>query len=131
MTRETATFVLEVCAALPYLTELSLVETNCTCEGEQGITGLEFLMELTSPLASPTREIERLSITNIKEHYSPDIGRLFASWKSLNFLRLGDADMSTSPYANHGKLDFTSYQPVSTCISLLCPFSNCAKNRKY
>jgi hypothetical protein len=107
------------------------VETNCTREGDQGITGLEFLMELTSALASPTREIERLSITNIKEHYSPDIGRLFASWKSLNFLRLGDADMSTGPYANHGKLDFTSYQPVSTCISLLCPFSNCAKNRKY
>jgi hypothetical protein len=127
MTRETATFVLETCATLPCLTELSLVETNCTREGDQGITGLEFLMELTSALASPTREIERLSITNIKEHYSPDIRRLFASWKSLNFLRLGDADMSTGPYANHGKLDFTSYRPVSACISLLCPFSNCAK----
>ncbi|KAE9371919.1 hypothetical protein N431DRAFT_378022 [Stipitochalara longipes BDJ] len=111
ITRETTNFVLKVCATLPCLTELSLVETTGTRGGEQGITGIEFLTELTSALASPAREIERLSITNIKDSFSPDVGKLFASWRSLKFLRLGDIEAEFGPYVIDGRLDFSSYAP--------------------
>jgi hypothetical protein len=77
-------FILEVCASLPHLKELSLVETRRLHEGQE--TGaLEFPTELTSVLASPNFEIERLSIDNIKVLYSPEVGKLFASLKSLKF----------------------------------------------
>jgi len=112
VTLETSNFIRKVCAALPCLTELSLVETTCSRGGGQGITGLEFLEELTSALASPNREIERFSMENMKESFSPDIGRLFASWGSLKFLRLGDIDAEFGRYVNDGRLDFNSYAPV-------------------
>ncbi|PMD16156.1 hypothetical protein NA56DRAFT_692911 [Hyaloscypha hepaticicola] len=82
-TREALDFILEFCASLPHLKELSLIETNSGDEG-QAISALEFLTELKSALASPNYEIERLSIDNIKVPYSPEVGELFASLKSLN-----------------------------------------------
>ena len=120
MTRESSNFILQICSALPHLTELSLVETGTSTEEEQSISGLEFLRNITSELASPKREIERLSITNIHEPFSSELGGLFASLRSLKFLRLGDADGSNGPYGGDGRLDFESYGPVGyPCLACL------------
>jgi hypothetical protein len=110
--REDLDFILEVCASLPHLKELSLVETRCLHEGQE-IGALEFLSELTSALASPNFEIERLSIENIKVPYSPEVGKLFASLKSLKFLKVGDVDGGAEDKEGEGMLDFEVYRPAS------------------
>jgi hypothetical protein len=111
-TREDLDFILEVCASLPHLKELSLVETRCRHEGQE-ISALEFLAELTSALASPNFEIERLSINNIKVPYSPEVEKLFASLKSLKFLKVGDVDGGAEDKEGEGTLDFEAYRPAS------------------
>jgi hypothetical protein len=119
-TREDLDFILEVCASLPHLKELSLVETRCRHEGQE-MGALEFLTKLTSTLAGPNFEIERLSIDNIKVPYSSEVGKLFASLKSLKFLRVGDVDCGAENKDGEGTLDFESYRPAS---SLSFCFSN-------
>jgi hypothetical protein len=125
MTREALDFILEVCASLPHLTELILSDItefnldlleDLATDGRKKIRGLQFITELTSTLASPRYKIERLSVGNIGVPFSSDIGKLFASWKSLKFLRAGDNAGSFSLFADEA-LDFKSYTPVGTLSS--------------
>jgi hypothetical protein len=117
MTRETLDFILKVCASLPNLAELILYEKKIGIGQGGRHIGVQFIRELTSTLASPKFEIERLSIGGIEVPFSPNIGKMFASLKSLKFLRVGDRDGSDGPYNHDGRLDFGSYGPVSTRFS--------------
>jgi hypothetical protein len=114
MTRETLHFVLKVCSSLPQLKELTLDKkmTGISRGGER-ISGLQFLTELAPALASPKYEIERFNVGSIEMPFSAPVGRLFASWKNLKFLTVGDGDASRGPYFNDGRLDFVSYGSVS------------------
>jgi hypothetical protein len=86
MTRETLDFILRVCVSLPHLTELVLTQLTKLTHFDRNqfedlagsgitvgdgrrrnrISGLQFITELTSTLASPKYEIERLSVENIE-----------------------------------------------------------------
>jgi hypothetical protein len=122
MTREALDFILGVCVSLPHLTELILSHVTkfdldqlegLALDGRKKISGLQFITELTSTLASPRYEIGRLSVGNIGVPFSSDVGKFFASWKSLKFLQAGDNDGSFSLYVDEG-LDFKSYTAVGT-----------------
>ncbi len=103
---------MEVYASLPHLKELSLVETRCPHEGQE-ICALEFLKQLNSALFSPKFEIEILSIDSIKVPYSSQVGKLFASLRSLKFLKVGDVDGGAEDREGEGTLDFEAYRPAS------------------
>lgn len=94
---------------LPDLKELRLISTMEGGQGE-GMTPYDFFYALTTKLSSPKFSIERFSVESIKCPFSADIGKLFQSWESLKFLRMGDGDNNNGPYDNDGRLDFGSYR---------------------
>jgi hypothetical protein len=119
-------FILGVCVSLPHLTELILSHVTefdldqlegLALDGRKKISGLQFITELTSTVASPRYEIGRLSVGNIGVPFSSDVGKFFASWKSLKFLQAGDNDGSFGLYVDED-LDFRSYTAVGTLSSL-------------
>jgi hypothetical protein len=113
-TREKLQFILKVCDLLPSLDNLTLAQTQ-TAEYGETMSCLSFFHALTTALASPKYSIERFSAADIGMSFTPEIGQLFAFWKSLKFLRIGDADHNSghSPYADDRHLNFEAYRTVS------------------
>lgn len=113
-TRRRLEHILKMCQHLPGLKSLSLANSNHTNGLPGNLSSQEFLHELTTVLASPRFEIERLSIISIDCSFSKEIGTLFQSMKSLKYLCIGDGDMENGPFGNDGRPMFGDYKPVSS-----------------
>jgi hypothetical protein len=79
------------------------------------MTSHDFFQALTKCLASRETSIERFSVPSIECPFSAEIGELFAEWKDLKFLHLGDLhnEEGAGFFRNEGRPVFRNYDIVS------------------
>jgi len=116
LTRQKLDFILKAATASPRLKSLKIVQRG-PGRAQGNVSEIQqLLVEPISTLASPKYELERFEMGDIGVPFSPEIGKMFASWKSLKFLKMGDAWNRNGPYGNGGRLDFRAYGPVSQLL---------------
>lgn len=127
LTRQKLDFIQKAVTASPKLKSLKIVQHGQGSAGRSVGEIRELLAELISTLASPKYELERFEIGDIGVPFSPELGRMFASWKSLKFLKMGDPWNLDGPYDNDGRPDFRAYGPVSQLLffALSLPINVC------
>jgi hypothetical protein len=90
----------------------------------------EFYQSLTTGFNSLGISIEKFSTQGLGTSYSTKMGRVFANWKHLKWLQIGDDDNENDYYNSDGAFDLEDYSMVNlTLLHYLNPSCTLTKHQ--